>query len=182
MAKNPQIYFIPKMDWTKRIVFFLAVLGALWLFIETSAFFNIGSESFRNLGIAGYLSLIVISLAVVLLVEYYKKRKYLGSLEFIKITILIATDGSRHLVEVPKDLNIGIFIEQFIKYLEKGLIGAKIKEALNYYDPHLEVQNGEDFERVSSEITFREAGISDGATCRLKGVVKKNTVVLSPSY
>lgn len=182
MPKVPQIYLVPKMDWKKRLALFGGTFAALWLFIEPLGLFNVASDTFRDLGVVGYLTLIGVSFAAVLLVEYVKKRKYLGSLDFITITVLITTDGSRHTVQVPYDLNIETFIELFTNYLKKGASGSKIAEIIAYYYLFLQVQQGDEFHTVSSSATFRQVNISDGAICQLKGVVKTDTVVLSPRH
>jgi hypothetical protein len=175
-----RIAIIEQWTWKKRLATFLGVFGGLWLLLEPIPAFVSGFHLLSTWGWPGYIGLIAAALAVMMAIEWIYLRHQLGSMDFFTFYIEFVKSGKRLRVQAPRDLQISAFLERFIEEMSRVFDPAKCA-TLHLFTHNLLVKKPDGkFRPVRSTLTFREAAIGDGATCRLRGYIRAE--YLTPSF
>lgn len=170
--KTETIGSVPNFSWKKRIGIFLGVLGGFWTVLQPLASFVAMPNLFALAGVWGYLILVIVALLVTASVEYIARRRSSQNQKYIKITVLVTTDGTQHSIKVPSDMNVGTFVELFLDHLSSNTTTEMVKEWRKLYKFNLLVMRQNDFDEVSSLQTLNEVGIKEGDVCKVKGNIQ----------
>ena len=130
------------------------------------------------MGIRGYIGLIAITATIVILSEAINRSQTLGKINFIKITVIVTESGTRHLVRVPVDMQIDIFVRLFLEKIAKHTDQKSVLSALHMYELSLLVQRGNDYEQLPSHKTLGEVGFKGGEICKIQGKILEKYAAL----
>jgi hypothetical protein len=95
-----------------------------------------------------------------------------GRRDYFTFHIEFVQSGKQLKVKAPRDMLVSAFLEEFREKL-RDIFGPVGCASLHLYKHNLLLRsaNGK-FRPVRSSLTFREAGIDNGAVCRLRGYIR----------
>jgi hypothetical protein len=120
----------------------------------------------------GYGALILVALLVTSTTQWLFLRRQLGSVDLFTFYLEFVKSGRRVKVQAPRDMQISSFLERFVEEAQR--IFDPVPCVLLHLQEHnllIKKDNGK-FKPVRSSLTFREAGVDDGATCRLRAYIR----------
>jgi hypothetical protein len=79
------------------------------------------------------------------------------------------TDGANHLVRAPLNMQVWDFVYLFLRQLEQGPAREHVRALHCQYDPVLQLGKDGSFFDLGNSLTLTQAGIADGALCRIRG-------------
>jgi hypothetical protein len=175
--KRTLIANFPTLNWQSRLAVFLGVFGFSWLFLEPLPAFRLGESLMSNLGIWGYLGLFAFSAALTVGYELLQKRRLIGRMNLIPITMVLTETGTRHYLNTPRDMKSGIFIKRFVETLGHIPEGSVLSH-LEMYNLSLLVVTKEKIVELDPKLSFAESGINtdSGLECRIFGRIKDEYV------
>lgn len=175
--KPRRITLYPPLSWKRRATAYLFFLGGLWLFMEPLSAFGLAEDFLKTKGLIGYLALLGSSLILTIVTELFQRRRTLGKITFVSLTILLTEDGTEHLVEVPRSMRVGQFLNLFLPRVAiKALVPVMDMYAMKLY-----VRRNGQFQPVDSKDIILEAGLRNGDECKIKGEIlpRHQTITLS---
>jgi hypothetical protein len=172
-AKRTLIANFPTINWKSRLAVFLGVFGFFWLFLEPLSAFKLGESVMSTLGIWGYLSLFVVSAVLTIGYELFQRRKQIGKMDLIPITLVLTETGTRHYLNTPRDIKSGIFIKRFVETLQH-IPESSVLSHPEMYDLSLLVMLKQKVVELDPKLAFAESSIDlDGELeCRIFGRIK----------
>lgn len=78
-----------------------------------------------------------------------------------------------HRFSLPADTRVGELIDKILEHLQHSDAAEEAQAMLEYYKPGLELQQGKRLIPLDPQHTLQEAGLYDGATCRMGGLPRK---------
>jgi hypothetical protein len=144
------------------------VLSFLWQFLEPLGLFKLGDQFFEGLGWKGYLGLLLISILIAIGIEVFNTWNSLRKISLVKLKILIMSSGRTYSVKTPQRIRVDDFLSYFFDYLERKENSEDLNVLTKYFDMHLSLKSGNDFLRLDGNMNLREAGITNGAECRVE--------------
>src|SRR5713226_2134131 len=157
-------------SWKRRLTVFLSVFGAIWLLVQPIAVFPTGARVLSLLSWWGYFLLFVGAWIITVNVERRFRQRQLGSADFVAFYIVFVKSGRRIELHAPLDLEIATFLERFIEEL-KELFPINCS-TMHLYTHNLLVERSGRFKPARRNLTLREAGITNGTICRLRGYIR----------
>ncbi|MGM0594664.1 MAG: hypothetical protein ACQETD_09015 [Pseudomonadota bacterium] len=95
----------------------------------------------------------------------------------IHVTIACQIDPGQHLFEVSPQLTVGAFLKRVLNELAAKEGGERVKTLLECYEPALELQEAGAGRALNSGLTLDQAGVNDGALCRIAGTPRKERIM-----
>jgi hypothetical protein len=170
-SKNELVLLVTdSWRWWQRIGCFFAVFGAIWLLLEPIAAFTTGAGILSLLGWWCYLLMVFCSLIGVLIGENWHKRRQLASIDYVAFFLIYVKSGRRIMVRAPLDVQIDSFLRYFSRRV--GDLLPVECAAMHLYTHNLLVKTKTGFKPVDSNLTLREAMITEGTICRLRGYIR----------
>lgn len=97
--------------------------------------------------------------------------------ETIHITIACQVEPGRHPFEVSPQLTVGEFLQQVLDELARSDDGERVKTLLECYEPVLELQGVGEEAALANDLPLQQAGVTDGAICRIAGTPRKEKIM-----
>ena len=92
----------------------------------------------------------------------------------ISITLECRLLPGLHRFVLPDDSLVGELVEKVLQHLQASDAAAEAAAMLEYYQPSLELQEGAQLLPLNPEHTLQQAGLYDGAVCRMGGLPRKD--------
>ena len=177
-SKKMRIIDEPSFSWKARIVAFGSIFGILWLYLEPQGTF--GSSLLSSLGGWGYAGLILLSLLLALLTEYFNRIRLRSHIIFRSFTVIPTESGTRYLVEAPQDMRVEKFLELFLEKVSKRANADNLLSSRKLYEFSLLVRRGGQYISLSSKGTIAEVGLQSGDICTLRGKILPEFMSVRP--
>lgn len=97
--------------------------------------------------------------------------------ETIHITIACQVEPGWYPFEVSPHLSVGEFLQQVLTKLANSKGGERVKAMLDCYEPVLELQGAGTGIELDNTLSLTQAGVPDGATCRIAGSPRKEKIM-----
>lgn len=172
-----RIVLIPPFSWKVRVATFVSSFGIIWLFVDPLATLGVGSSLLSSLGVWGYWGLIICSAFFTIIIEYVNRKRMMGKMSFITLTIISTEYGTNNLVEVPQDMRVSMFLHLFLKYASKNASSDTFLSRHHFYNVTLLVERNGKYEEVPNNLTIAEAGLVNSDICRISGIIKKEFII-----
>lgn len=163
---------VEELSFKSSSAVFATVFGLFWLFLEPLGLFELLPSLSGTLGWAAYVALFVASLAGVLAARFLYRRAGYTKLTFLYFTVASSADGADHYVRAPENMQVWHFVHEFLSYLSRGPARERIRQLLFQFDPLLQVGRDGSFVDVGNSLTLAQAGVTNGARCQIRGVVR----------
>lgn len=167
--KPKRIARTPSLSWKARLGTFVSIFGVIWLFVDPLNTLVFGSNFLPNLGTLGYVGLVIFSAFLTALVEFITMLQLKSRMTFVALNVTLTEDGTQHMVEVPKDMNIDSFISLFLKEQSQHTNAGTYVARHDLYHWFLVAKQGDEYKVVPGDKTIAEAGLLDGAAFGIRG-------------
>lgn len=159
---------LPRVTLVSTGSFYVATLGALWLFIEPLGVFGLIPAVGKLSGFYLYsLLLVTPALALPVLLRWHRWYKT-HDLPFVRLTVRSATDGVTYSLRVAENMQVAEFLRQYTKILLRGPARSNVEATLRRYYPVLQANRDGSLVDVDGNLTLHAAGIKDGEECRVR--------------
>lgn len=170
--KTLRITQLQPWDWKKKLGWFAAVFGLIWLFLDP-LFTMLNFESWLDrFGVVGYIAIYLLSYIIVMVAEGIDSDRKTGKLAFVHFEVVLTESGERHCVEAPYDMLVKEFTENFLENVSTSKKSSMRIAARDFFNNKLLINTGGIFQPTSDQHTLREAGITENAECRIEGEIK----------
>lgn len=124
--------------------------------------------------------LVVATLVLVAFLRGYQWYKT-HDLPFVTFKVVSASDGVTYALRVAQNMQVGDFLNEFLRLLSRGPGREKVRMFSHRYNPVLQVRRGEQFIDVDSNATIGTAGLKDNDICQVRGELSEvfNRVMFS---
>ena len=140
------------------------------MLLEPIVAFTTGAGVVSLLGWWCYLLMVLCSIIGVAIAENWHKRRQLASIEYVTFFLMYVKSGRRILVRAPLDIQIDSFLRYFSRRV--GDLLPVECAAMHLYTHNLLIKTKTGFRPVDSNLTLREAMITEGTICRLRGYIR----------
>jgi hypothetical protein len=185
-GRAERIVDLPTWSWRRRSATFLAVAGGIWLFVEPIPAFLGSQAPLTPLGVWGYVAWLFSSALLTGATEGCHRRVAFSRISFIRLTIILERGGTRYLLEVPEDMQVGRFVDLFLKRVTRHASLDSFLPQSFMYSNTLVVHRAAAEIELSRDTTLRNAGLQTGDSCTLRGTIQPRYATLLyrdlPSY
>jgi hypothetical protein len=147
---------------------YIAIFGALWLFIEPLGAFGLIPSVSKPSGLYLYCVLLVVpACALLAFLRWYRWYKT-HRLPFLNLTVRSSADGVTYSLRVAENMQIDEFLRRYTEILLRGPAKDKVEGTLRRYYPVLQVKREERLVDINGNLTLHTACIKDGEECHVR--------------
>lgn len=141
---------------------FVGVFAAIWTFIEPLGLLGIVSDkTYTNIGILGYLLLVVLSLIIAAIISKGYRGWLFGRQDFITVVFESSSDGKDHNIKTTKNIQVWDFTNLVIEYLSKGTAKERIAAMRYHFYPVLYVKRDGERIKLDKYCSLSESGVAE---------------------
>jgi len=148
---------------------FASSFAAIWLYVEPLGLFGLVPPLPAAKGILLYALMIACAIVVTVVWVMLHRRYSYGRLTFITFIVASSSDGADHVVRAPTNMLVDDFLYKFLRYLESGPAGDRIRALQRQHFPVLQLNLNNAISDVPMDKTLSDAGITDGCRCLVRG-------------
>lgn len=173
MNKAIIIGHIAHLETKSYLMISLGVFATLWTFIEPLGFFGLIPQLTANLGILGYLSIILSAVIISTIFSKFIRSVKFKNQEFVEFIFESSSDGQDYLLKCQKNTQIYDLTNLIIEYLENGEAKDRIKSLRYNYDPVLYLKRGDQEIELDKSKTISENRFKEIDRLFIKAIPKK---------
>lgn len=162
----------PYLSRKKLAITFFGIFGFIWLMIEPLPSLGVIPEFVEKNGKWIYWTMLFVSLIATFLIETSVRFLSSRKRNLVSVTIILTELGLSKNVEAPKDIRIDIFLGFLMKKLSKYSPKNSALLVHEMYDLTLVKKMNNNEIELDSNLTFKEAGIENGDSFKVKGIIK----------
>lgn len=166
-----RIIDLPDWSWKRRVASFLGIAGATWLLIEPIPVFFGSAALLSSVGSLGYSAWLILAVLLTIAGECYSRLRRLGRMSFIRLTVVLQLSGTVHLVEAPRDMQIGRFVDLFLAHVSERAGPDAVLRQSHMYENTLVVESDGAALMLPRSLTIRKARLKDNDTCAVCGII-----------
>lgn len=173
MNKTITLGHIPHLETKSYLMIFLGVFATLWTFIEPLGFFGLIPQLTANLGILGYLSLLLFAAIISTISFKFIRSVKFKKQEFVEFIFESSSDGHDHSLRCPKNTQIHDLTNFIIEYMENGEAKERVKSIRYNYDPVLYLKRDDQEIQLDKSKTVSENKLIETDRLFIKAIPKK---------